>query len=153
MPKLDMNQVPARTGSSYPDPFKHANGAKIRRQLGIAGGLTQFGVNLSTLPPGTQSALRHWHAEEDEFVMIVSGQATLIDDDREDGMSPGDVACFPAGEPNGHHIVNRSDADVVILEVGTRSATETGHYPDDDLSARKTAEGYVFTRNDGTPYG
>ena len=152
MPKIDPNQVPARTGSSYPDPFKHANGAKIRRQLGNAGGLTQFGVNLSTLPPGGQSALRHWHEQEDEFVYVISGQAVLIDDEGEHSMGPGDAACFPAGDPNGHHIVNRSDADVVILEVGTRAATETGHYPDDDLAAHKGPEGYVFTRKDGTAY-
>ena len=152
MPKLDMDNVPARTGSSYPDPFKHANGAKIRRQLGVAGGLTQFGVNLSTLPPGAQSALRHWHENEDEFVLVVSGQATLIDDDGEHPMGPGDAACFSAGDPNGHHIVNRSDADVVILEIGTRAATETGHYPDDDLAAHKTPDGYAFSRKDGTPW-
>ena len=152
MPKLDLSQVPERTGSGYPDPFKHANGAKIRRQLGIAGGLTQFGVNLSTLPPGAQSALRHWHEQEDEFVYVISGHAVLIDDDGEHPMGPGDVACFPAGDPNGHHIVNNSDADVVILEIGTRAETETGHYPDDDLAAHKEPDGYVFTRKDGTAY-
>lgn len=149
MPKIDLSAVPSRTGSSYPAPFDGANKHKIRLQLGLAGGLTQFGVNLSTLPPGCQSALRHWHENEDEFVYIVSGQATLIDDDGAHAMGPGDAACFPAGNPNGHHIVNRSDADVVILEVGTRAETETGHYPDDDLVARKTPDGFLFTAKDG----
>ncbi len=152
MPKLDLDQVPARTGSGYPAPFSKVNEAKIRRQLGLAGGLSQFGVNLSTLPPGAQSSLRHWHQSEDEFVMVVSGQATLIDDDGEQAMGPGDCAAFPAGKPNAHHIVNNSDADVLILEIGTRAPTETGHYPDDDLSARKAPDGYVFTHKDGTAY-
>jgi uncharacterized cupin superfamily protein len=150
MPKLDVETAPVRSGSSYPEPFSHGNAGKIRRALGDAGGLTQFGVNLSTLPPGGQSALRHWHEQEDEFVMVVSGDAVLIDDDGEHRMGPGDCAAFPAGDANGHHLVNRSDADVVILEVGTRAPVETGHYPDDDILGRKGPDGYSFTRKDGS---
>ena len=152
MPVIDIDAVPLLTNSAYPQPFQARSRGKARRRLGDAGGLTQFGVNLKTLAPGAETALRHWHEAEDEFVWIVSGQATLIDNDGEHVMGPGSAAAFPAGDPNGHHIVNRSDGDVVLLEIGTRAAEETGHYPDDDLSARKSAAGYLFTHKDGSPY-
>lgn len=152
MPKIDIASVPVVSTSAYPEPFRSASAGKPRRKLGDAAGLSQFGVNLKTLEPGATTALRHWHENEDEFVWIVSGHATLIDDNGETPMGPGDAAGFRAGDPNGHQIANRSDAPVVLLEVGTRSPVETGHYPDDDLAYERTETGSVFTHKDGTPY-
>ena len=103
-------------------------------QLGKAVGLTQFGVNRVRLEPGSASALRHWHEGEDEFVYVLSGELTLIDDHGEHPMPPGTFAGFPAGEANAHHLVNRSDADAEYLAIGSRKPGEDAcHYPDDPL--------------------
>lgn len=152
MPKIDLDALSPDTVSGYPPELTAKRGPKSRLRLGAAAGLTQFGVNLSTLPPGSMSALRHWHENEDEFVMVVSGRATLIDNDGAHEMGPGDCAGFAAGVPNGHHFVNRSDADVVILEVGTRSADERGHYTDDDLAVVRRDGVNRFTRRDGSGF-
>ena len=153
MPKIDMAAIDAVTVSTYPEAFHARSAGKSRLKLGDAGGLRQFGVNLKTLAPGAETALRHWHENEDEFVWIVSGQAILIDEAGETALGPGEAAAFPAGEPNGHHIVNRSDGPVVLLEIGTRSTDERGHYPDDDLSYERNAGEHRFSHKDGTPYG
>lgn len=150
MPKLDPNAVPKTVGAGYPEPFKGRVGPIERLRLGLGGGLSQFGVNHTTLASGHVSSMRHVQAQEDEFVWILSGQAVLIDYDGEHPMGPGDCAAFPANDGNAHHIANRSDQPVVMLEIGSKIAGETAHYPDDDL-----AIGYVdgerrFTRKDGT---
>lgn len=149
MPKIDIAAAPARDGSSYPEPFATKVGGKLRRQLGDAVGLTQFGVNLSTLQPGCMSALRHWHESEDEFVFILSGEVVLVEEDGEAVLRPGDAAGFKAGVPNGHHLVNRSDAPAMFLEIGSRAEVERGHYPDDDLAYRKDGGRRRFTKKDG----
>jgi len=150
MPKIDIAAVPARTGSAYPPPFDQPCQGRERRQLGDAAGLSQFGVNLLRLPPGQWSAQRHWHEEEDEFVMILEGEVVLVEDRGETVLVAGDVAGFPCGVANGHHLQNRSDRMAVVMEVGTRRPESACHYPDVDLEAPPGDVGY--TRKDGTPY-
>ena len=151
MPKIDVENVPVRTGSNYPPPFDEPCRARRRQGLGDASGLTQFGVNLMRLPPGQWTSQRHWHAAEDEFVYVLEGEGVLVTDAGEQALKPGDCAGFPAGAPNGHHIQNRSDRELVLLEVGSRRPAEDGcDYPDIDMVAPAGAEGYV--RRDGTRY-
>ena len=124
--------------------------ARARHALGEAAGLTQFGVNLQTLPPGGWSSQRHWHTAEDEFVWIVSGEVVLVTDAGEQALRSGDCAGFPAGAANGHHLQNRSDRDALILEIGSRRPDDDAvDYPDIDL--RWTAAAGE-THKDGTPY-
>ena len=152
MPKIDIDALPLKTGTGYPAQFAGVAVGRSRRQLGNAGGLTQFGVNLCRLEPGAATSQRHWHHNEDEFVYVLEGEATLIEDDGETVLYPGDAATFKAGVENGHTIINRSSGTVVLLEVGTRAATEIADYPDIDLRAVNDGTGYVFTRKDGTKY-
>ena len=148
MPKIDLANAPVRTGSRYPAPHDAPCRGRHRLQLGDAGGLTQFGVNLLTLKPGVWSSQRHWHRLEDEFVQILSGEVVLVTDAGEEVLRAGDCAAFPAGVQDGHHLINRSDADAVLLEVGTRSGGDSGVYPDIDMLFGASG----FTRKDGTPY-
>lgn len=151
MGKIDLSKVPVKTGSAYPAPYADQMGGRGTMRLGDAGGLTQFGANLVILPPGAQSSLRHYHTVEDEFVMVTQGTVTLIQDEGPTEMGPGDCAAFPAGDTNGHHFVNRSDAEARFLVVGTRSHREEGFYSDIDMKVLITAEGFTFTRKDGSP--
>lgn len=151
-PALDPAVVPAASGSSYPEPFRSRVATRRKQRLGDALGLTNFGVNLTTLPPGAASALRHWHSREDEFIYVVSGELTLITDDGEQQLATGMCAGFPAGKADGHCLVNRTDRDAVYLEVGDRRPGDDVTYPDDDLVARGTPQGRRFTKKDGTPY-
>ena len=148
MPKIDLAMAPVRTGTRYPAPHDAPCRDRRRLQLGDAGGLTQFGVNLLTLKPGVWSSQRHWHLKEDEFVYIVSGEVVLITDAGEEVLRAGDCAGFPANDANGHHLVNRSDADATLLEVGTRSNGDSGVYPDIDMLFGPRG----FTRKDGSSY-
>jgi uncharacterized cupin superfamily protein len=151
MPKLDLSQLPWRTGSGYPGKLAKPCKGRSVQALGDPGGLTQYGVNIVRLEPGAMSSLRHYHMQQDEFVMVTEGICTLIDDQGAHEMLPGDCATFPAGDENGHHLVNRSDQPAAFLVVGTRTATETGYYSDLDMMV-KVAEGqFTFTRKDGSP--
>jgi uncharacterized cupin superfamily protein len=151
MPKLDLTAVPARTGTNYPEQFAGPMKDRIRQRLGDAAGLTQFGVNLLQLSPGAWSAQRHWHSHEDEFVYIVSGEVVLITNEGEQTLRAGDCAGFPAGAPNGHHLVNRSGAMAVCLEVGSRDPERDAvDYPDIDMVCQASSDGYQH--RDGTPY-
>lgn len=151
-PALDAEQVTAVTGSGYPEPFKSRVSTRRKRKLGDALGLKNFGVNLTTLPPGAESALRHWHTHEDEFIYIVSGELTLVTNDGRQRLTPGMCAGFPAGKADGHCLVNRTDRDAVYLEVGDRKPDDAVTYPDDDIAGRATPQGRRFTKKDGTPY-
>jgi len=147
----DPSKVEGRRGTIYPAEFAKGFEGRIKRALGNAGGLTQFGVNLTTLEPGAPSAHRHWHAKEDEFIYVLDGELTLITDAGEEMLGPGMAACFPAGEPNGHHLVNKSGAPASYLEIGTRSPDEDAEYPDIDLRLQKRNGKVVFMRKSGEP--
>jgi len=149
---LDPKSVTPRLGSTYPAPFGNPLVGREKRALGDALQLTQFGVNLVTLPPGSWSSQRHWHANEDEFVYVLEGEVTLVTDAGEETLGPGMAAGFPAGNADGHHLINRSDRPVLYLEVGTRAANEVAEYSDIDMVARKQGGRFVFTRKNGEPY-
>jgi uncharacterized cupin superfamily protein len=150
MPKIDVTSVPERKGSGYPAPFHEIARDRTRKPLGNAAGLTQFGVNLLTLPPGAASSQRHWHSAEDEFVYVVSGEVTLITDEGEQVLDAGDCAGFPKNDGNGHQLVNKSSAVAVCLEIGTRSEDDVCTYPDIDMKIDSKIGRY--TRKDGTLY-
>jgi uncharacterized cupin superfamily protein len=122
----------------------------VRQRLGDAGGLTQFGVNLLHLTPGAWSSQRHWHSGEDEFVYVLSGEVTLVTDSGEDVLRAGDCAAFPKNDGNGHHLINKSNAMAMVLEVGTRAKEDVCTYPDIDLMIDSKDDKY--THKDGTPY-
>lgn len=152
MPKLDLSQVPLKTGSIYPEPYAAMMQGRSSLRLGQAGGLTQFGVNLVVLEPGALSSLRHWHLHEDEFVMVTDGECVLVEDGGETVMRPGDCAAFPANTPNGHHFINRSDAVARFLVVGTKAPREVATYSDVDLMV-EVADGQArFTYKDGSDW-
>ena len=121
MPKIDIAAAPTRVGTAYPRPYDAPCLMRFRQRLGDAGGLTDFGVNLLTLKPGVWSSQRHWHVKEDEFVYVVSGEVVLITDAGEQILRANDCAAFPKNDGAGHHLINRADADALLLEVGTRS--------------------------------
>ncbi|MCW5717416.1 MAG: cupin domain-containing protein [Bauldia sp.] len=137
--------------SNYPEPFFSRMGGRTKRPLGDLFGLRNFGVNLTTLAPGGESALLHRHSRQDEFVYIVDGTPTLVTDRGEVELSPGMVAGFPAGGI-AHQLVNRTGRDVSYLEIGDRTPGDEGEYPADDLKAILGPAGWVFTHKDGTPY-
>jgi uncharacterized cupin superfamily protein len=146
--RIDPKAIPASVGSGYPPPYGAPCAARVRNRLGDAAGLADFGVNLLRLPPGTWSSQRHWHTAEDEFVYVLEGEVVLVTDAGEETLRPGDCAGFKAGVQDGHHLQNRSRADVVVLEVGSRKAEDAGDYPDIDM--RFSPDGY--TRKDGSPF-
>ena len=144
--------APPRTKpSNYPEPFFSRMAGREKRPLGDRFGLTNFGVNLTRLVPGGCSALLHRHSRQDEFVYVLEGTPTLVTDVGEVSLAPGMCAGFPAGGV-AHQLVNRTEADVVYLEIGDRTPGDEGSYPADDLAATLTPEGWTFTRKDGTPY-
>lgn len=144
--------LPARRGTIYPAPLDEGFNGRIKRAMTGALGLTQFGVNLTTLEPGAKSSLRHWHAHEDECIYVLSGVLTLVQDDGEHVLTAGMAAGFPAGDANAHHLINRSADPATYLEIGTRSETESATYADVDLRAEKQGGVYRFFHKDGTPY-
>jgi uncharacterized cupin superfamily protein len=151
MNKIDIASAPRRIGSGYPAPFHEPCAARLRTQLGDAAGLGDFGVNLLRLSPGAWSSQRHWHNLEDEFVYVLSGEVVLITDAGETVLKPGDCAGFPKNAPNGHHLVNRSNADAMLLEVGTRTTDDITTYPDIDMKYDPTLGGYVHRTGERYP--
>jgi uncharacterized cupin superfamily protein len=144
---------PRTTKSNYPEPFFSRMSKREKRPLGDVFGLSNFGVNLTRLFPGGQSALRHAHSKQDEFIYILEGEPTLVTDAGETQLRPGMCAGFKAGSGDGHHLINRTDSDVVYLEAGDRTAGDTGSYPDDDIQAALDSNGkWLFTHKDGRPY-
>ncbi|THD59396.1 cupin domain-containing protein [Phenylobacterium sp.] len=150
MPKIDIAAVPERQGVGYPPPFAALSADRIRQRLGDAGGLKDFGVNLMRLPPGNWSSQRHWHSHEDELVYVLEGELVLIEDGGETVLRAGDCAAFPKASGNGHHMINRSRATAVYLEVGSRSPDDLTTCSDIDMISA-AADGR-FTHKDGTPY-
>jgi uncharacterized cupin superfamily protein len=152
MPRLDLSQVPVRTGSIYPEPYASQMAGRSSLRLGDAGGLTQFGANLVTLAPGARSSLRHWHQVEDEFVYVLEGICTLIQDAGETDMGPGEAAAFKAGDTDGHCFVNKTGAPARFLVIGTRAPSEVATYSDVDMMVRLENGTARFTYKDGTPW-
>jgi uncharacterized cupin superfamily protein len=152
MPKIDIAKLAVDTRTGYPAPLNRVVVGRERKRLGNAAGLDQFGVNLTTLKPGAASALRHWHEKEDELVFILEGEVVLVENGGEVLLKPGDAAGFKANVKDGHQLVNRSQRDVVYLEIGTRSAAERAEYPDVDLVMIRDEKGARYTHKDGKPY-
>ena len=154
MPKINVSTAPESRGTRYPAP--HDVPCRDRRwlRLGDACGLSQFGVNLVTLPPGVWSSQRHWHALEDEFVYVIAGEVVLVDDAGEHPMRAGECAGFPAGQRNGHHFINRSASPAVLLTVGSRNDDDHGEYSDIDMKfiPGRYGGGGGFVRKDGSAF-
>jgi len=151
--RIDAATLEVVIGSLYPPPYDQPCRNRERRRLGDAAGLKQFGVNLMRLPPGSWSSQRHWHSREDEFVYVLAGEVTLVTDAGAEVLRAGDAAGFRAGDPDGHTLQNRSAADVLVLEVGTRAiAEDVTTYPGIDLMAPAGGVPTTFTHQDGTPY-
>lgn len=151
MPKIDLLSAPVTEGSDYPAEYAAAFAERRRVRLGDAAGIKAFGVNLTTLPPGTVSSLRHWHEVEEEMVVVLAGELTLIEETGESVLGAGDAAGFPGGVNNGHHFANRGTAPATYLEIGTRPAEDRCHYSDIDLVCHDADGKSWFTRRDGTP--
>ena len=152
MPVIDQTKCPVKTGSIYPEPYASMMQGRSSLRLGDAGGLTQFGANLVMLDPGALSSLRHWHLNEDEFVWVVVGECTLVQDAGETVMRPGDCAAFPAGSTDGHHFVNRTDRPAKFLVVGSKAKREVATYSDVDLKIEMEAGKARFTYKDGSDF-
>ena len=152
LPALDPATLAEVRGTQYPGPLAARVAGRARRRLGDALGLTQFGVNLTTLEPGSVSVLRHWHTHEDEFVYVLEGEVVLVTDAGEQTLTAGMCAGYPAGKRDGHHFVNRSQQPARYLEVGGRIEEDVAHYPDDDLIWIERDGQAVLLHKDGTPY-
>jgi uncharacterized cupin superfamily protein len=152
LPALEPADVPEKRGSIYPEPFRSRMGDRMKRRLGDACGLTRFGVNLVTLSPGGQSALRHWHTLEDEFVYVLTGEVVLVTNDGEQTLTPGMCAGYPRGKKDGHHLLNRSAAPATYLEIGDRTEGDNAFYPDDDLMWVEDEGGVFAAHKDGRRY-
>ncbi len=122
-----------------------------KQRLGDAVGLTQFGVNVTRIKPGSASALRHWHEQEDEFIYMLEGELVLAENDGETVLKPGDAAGFKAGSGIGHCLINRGTRDAIYLEIGTRAASERVHYPDVDLIMERGGSGRRYLSRSGEP--
>ncbi|MBD1547066.1 cupin domain-containing protein [Roseibium aggregatum] len=152
MPKIDIGSIPVRSMTIYPEPYAKATEGREKQALGDAANLTQFGVNLTRLKPGAGSALKHWHENEDEFVFILEGEAVLEEGDSVEILKAGEAAGFKAGAGLGHRLLNKSDRDLVYLEVGTRASAESVHYTDADLHFERINQSKRLMHKDGTPY-
>lgn len=148
-PALDPASVEGRTGSLYPAEFQKVVEGRVKRRLGDALGLTDFGVNLVELPPGAASALRHWHGAEDEFIYVLSGILTLVTDAGEQSLPAGTCAGFPKNSGDGHCLRNNSDVSATYLEVGSRNPADRVVYPDVDMVLERRL---AWLRKDGSAY-
>lgn len=149
MPKLDLDAIEQTNRTGYPMPYAAAMTGRHFRRLAPSVGLTDFGASHVVLDPGGISSQRHWHEGEDELVVMLAGEAVLVEEESETVMRPGDIAAFPKGVANGHHLVNRSGAPCVFVAIGKAAASDC-HYPDIDL--RVDGKTLAFTHKDGTPY-
>jgi len=147
--KIDIATLKSVVGTNYPSPFDEPCRARERTRLGDASGITQYGVNLLCLVPGAWSSQRHWHAKEDEFVYVLSGEVVLVTDTGEEVLRTGDCAGFKAADPDGHCLQNRGTVSAMVLEIGSRIPGESATYSDIDM---KTEPGVGYIHKDGTPY-
>lgn len=149
MPKVDLSAVPRTSRTTYPEPFAAQVAGRFVSRLGDAFGLQDFGASHVILAPGAMSALRHWHEQEDEMVVMLAGEAVLVEDEGRSILRPGDCAIFPKGVANGHHLVNESAEACVFVAIG-RKPVGVCHYPDVDL--RYEGEEGLYVHTDGRPY-
>jgi uncharacterized cupin superfamily protein len=149
---IKATDIPEKRGSAYPSPHDEPCVARSNRSLGDAFGLTDFGANLLTLAPGAWSSQRHWHSHEDELIYVLEGEPSLVTDAGEQVLAPGSVAGFPAGDTDGHHLVNNSDEPALVLVLGSRKADDDVVYSDIDMQLLKRAQGGRFKHKDGEPY-
>ena len=150
MPKINLDSIELTNRTGYPPPFGQDVAGRWYRRLGPASGLTDMGVSHVTLQPGAWSSQRHWHEGIDEFVVMLAGEAVLVEDSGETLLRPGDCAAFPKDVANGHHLVNRSPEPCTFLAFDVKAGEGNCHYPDADLHYE--VQGNRYTRKDGTPY-
>jgi len=149
VPKIDLDAIPQTNRTGYPDPYDRDVAGRWYRRLAPAAGLSEMGASHVVLKPGAWSSQRHWHAEEDELLVMLTGEAVLIEDDGETMLRAGDVVAWPKGVENGHHLQNRSGADCSFVAISAGdSANDRGEYPDIDLQFA----GDDYLHKDGTPY-
>ena len=151
-PRLAQDVAPAAKQTGYPEPFRSRVKGRIKRRLGDEFGLANFGVNLTTLAPGSLSSVRHGHTIQDEFIYVLEGHPTLVTDAGEVRLAPGMCAGFKAGANDAHHLRNDTAEEVRYLEIGDRLPGDGATYPDDDLVVGKVDGVYRYTHKDGTPY-
>jgi uncharacterized cupin superfamily protein len=152
-PALDPATLTPRTHSTYPEPFRSRVLPREKLALGDALRLTKVGVNLTTLMPGVESSMRHFHTREDELIWVVEGEVVLRTDEGEQTLGPGMCAGFPAGVRDGHQLINRSDRPARYLEISNRDPEDGAEYPDVDLVYRRGPDGKpIFEHKDGSPY-
>jgi uncharacterized cupin superfamily protein len=152
MPKIDIDKLPLDHSTGYPPAFNKTVEGRARKRLGRAADLTQFGVNICTLRPGAASSQRHWHEKEDELVYVLEGEVVLCEDGGEIVLKAGEAAAWKAGIPNGHCLVNRSNRDAILIEIGTRAPSERAHYSDIDMMVVRDEGGARYMKKDGTAY-
>src|SRR3954469_8940290 len=152
-PALDPATIEPRSTSGYPEPFRSRVLPREKRALGDPLGLTKIGVNLTTLFPGKESSMRHFHTREDEMLFVIEGEVVLRSDEGEQVLTAGTCAGFPASAKNAHQLVNRGDKPARYLEISNRDAQDSAEYPDVDLTYRKSADGgALYARKNGIPY-
>ncbi|MFM2026201.1 MAG: hypothetical protein RLZZ339_916 [Cyanobacteriota bacterium] len=147
---IDPKNVPGDTKTYYPAPFQYLVAGRIKQALGKAVGMKTLGVTLITLPSGGCSTLRHWHLQQDEFVYIIEGEVTLIDTAGEHLLKPGMRAGFPAGQEDGHELINKSNSNAVLLQINHKTPNQEIYYPDDDIFFKEVSDGWIVTHKDGT---
>ena len=152
MPKIDIAKAEVDRSLRYPAPFSDVLKGRVKSNLGDVAGLTQFGVNIATLPPGVWSSQRHWHANEDEFIYVLEGEIVLVEDTGEIVLKAGDAAGFKANSGNGHCLINRSSKTARYLEVGTRTGKDTVIYSDIDMRLERDGGARRYLHKSGEPY-
>lgn len=148
VPKIEIEAINQSNATGYPAPFDKEVEGRFWRRLAPAGGLTQMGASHVVLKPGAWSSQRHWHDGEDELLIMLTGEAILVEDGGEVVVRPGDVLAWPAGVQNGHHLINRTDQDCSFVCVGTGDRSKGGGYSDIDM----TFDDVGYYHKDGTPY-
>ena len=149
---INPENIPEKISSNYPEQFKPLVAGRYKKRLADAAGLKNFGVNLTKLAPGSWSALRHWHAKQDEFIYVLEGELILVTNEGEQILTAGRAIGFPAGVANGHHLINRSNSVAIYLEIGDRTPEDEVIYPDVDLVANHSPNGWVLTHKDRSLY-
>jgi uncharacterized cupin superfamily protein len=148
--KIQLTAVAVETECNYPSPFDRPCLDQSTQRLARLAGLTQFGVNLTVIQPGAWSSQRHWRSHEDELVWVLEGELTLVTDGADEVLRAGDCAAFRAGDPDGHHLINKSSRPVRVLEIGNSDPQDRCVHSDIDMVAGPGQARY--SHRDGTPY-